>query len=73
MGSNVTDLRNQLTELNPCAGGLGEALRPPVGGLGGNVPQSGFFQEPLLSLKLVPFGLGQSYPSSKSLVSYGYP
>jgi hypothetical protein len=44
MGSNVTDLRNQLTELNPCAGGLGEALRPPVGGLGGNVPQSGFFK-----------------------------
>jgi len=36
---NVTDLRKVITPINPCAGGVGEALRPPLGGLGGNVPQ----------------------------------
>jgi hypothetical protein len=43
---NDTDLRKK-TELssepiNFCAGGLGEALRPPVGGLGGSPPSRVF-------------------------------
>ena len=29
---NVTDLRKVITPINPCAGGVGEALRPPSPG-----------------------------------------
>jgi hypothetical protein len=57
---NVTDLRNELTELNPCAGGLGKVLRPPVGGLGGTSPRSVFPRNNYVLLKSVPFLLSSS-------------
>lgn len=41
---NVTDLTLQLSTDQPLRGGAGGDACPPVGGLGGNDPQSGFFQ-----------------------------
>ncbi len=45
--------------MNPCAGGLGEALRPPVGGLGGNPSIWVFLRNNQFFLKSVPYSLGQ--------------
>ncbi|MBW4545566.1 MAG: hypothetical protein KME25_14130 [Symplocastrum torsivum CPER-KK1] len=53
---NVTDLMNEFNlcylSINPCAGGLGEALRPPMGGLGGSPPSRVF-------LRTITFRLSQ--------------
>ncbi len=47
--------------MNLCAGGLGEALRPPVGGLGGNPPIWVFPKQQSLLLKPVTLHLGMLY------------
>jgi len=54
---NGTDLRTLITSLYPCAGGLGEALRPPMGGLGGTPPSMVFRKNDYFSLKSVTFDL----------------
>ena len=47
---NVTDLRKVITPINPCAGGLGEALRPPIGGFGESPPIMVFLQTTIFRL-----------------------
>jgi hypothetical protein len=48
-----------MAQIKPCAGGLGEALIPRVGGLGGRPPSWVFLKNNYLPLKSVPFELSR--------------
>jgi hypothetical protein len=52
---NSTDFKKSTQRIKPLPRGLGEALRPPVGGLGGMPPKTGFFIG--TTIKSVPFNL----------------
>ena len=57
---NGTDLKTLIPlPINPYGGGLGEAFRPPVGGLGGSPPIRVFPKNDNFSLKSVTFFLSQ--------------